>query len=59
MNLCDYNWWKTATAADVQTELDGGADVTARYQYGSTPLHKAAGHGSAEGIQALLIRGIN
>ena len=47
-NLCDYNWWKTATAADVQTELDGGADVMARYQYGSTPLHKAAGHGSAE-----------
>ena len=29
-NLCDYDWWKTATAADVQTELDGGADVMAR-----------------------------
>ena len=29
-NLCDYNWWKTATTADVQAELDGGADVMAR-----------------------------
>ena len=58
-NLCDYNWRKTATAADVQTELDGGTDVTARTFDGNTPLHKAAGQGSAEGIQALLIRGIN
>jgi len=31
--------------------------VAARYQYGSTPLHKAAGHGSAEGIKALLDAG--
>ena len=58
-NLCDKEWWVTATEADVQAELDGGADVTARSVDGSTPLHKAAGHGSAEGIQALLIRGIN
>ena len=29
-NLCDYDWWKTATEADVQAELDGGADVMAR-----------------------------
>ena len=55
--LCDRNWWKTATKADVQAELDAGADVTARDQYGSTPLHEAAGHGSAEGIQALLDAG--
>ena len=26
--LCDYDWWKTATEADVQAELDGGADST-------------------------------
>ena len=31
--------------------------MAARYQYGSTPLHKAAGHGSAEGIKALLDAG--
>ena len=29
-NLCDYDWWKSATEADVQTELDGGADVSGR-----------------------------
>ena len=55
--LCDRDWWKTATAADVQAELDAGAEVTAKDQYGSTPLHEAAGHGSAEGIQALLDAG--
>ena len=31
--------------------------VAAWYQYGSTPLHEAAGHGSAEGIKALLDAG--
>lgn len=35
----------------MQAELNGGADVMARDQYGSTPLHEADGHGSAEGIQ--------
>ena len=55
--LCDRDWWKTATKADVQAELDAGAEVTARDQYGSTPLHEAAGHGSAEGIKALLDAG--
>ena len=45
--LCDRDWWKTATAADVQAELDAGAEVTAKDQYGSTPLHEAAGHGMA------------
>ena len=24
-NLCDEEWWKTATEADVQAELDGSA----------------------------------
>ena len=24
-NLCDADWWKSATEADVQAELDGGA----------------------------------
>ena len=34
-NLCDYNWWKFAPEADVQAELDGGADVMARNQLGT------------------------
>ena len=55
--LCDRDWWKTATAADVQAELGEGAEVMARDQYGSTPLHEAAGYGSAEGIRALLDAG--
>jgi hypothetical protein len=25
--FCDRDWWKTATASDVQAELDAGADV--------------------------------
>ena len=53
-NLCDYDWWKSATEADVQAELDGGADVMARNGIGMTPLHKAAHYGYAENIQALL-----
>ena len=40
-NLCDYNWWKNATASDVQVELDDGADVMARTESGTTPLHYA------------------
>ena len=54
VNLCDRDWWKTATEADVQAELDGGADVMARNGIGMTPLHKAAHYGYAENIQALL-----
>ena len=53
-NLCDNSWWETATEADVQAELDGGADVMARNEIGMTPLHKAAHYGYAENIQALL-----
>ena len=37
-NLCRPNWWKTATEADVQAELDAGVDVMARDKYGDTPL---------------------
>ena len=32
--LCDFDWWKTATEADVQAELDAGADVMARDKFG-------------------------
>ena len=41
--LCDWGWWKTATTADVQAELSGGADVMARdVFFGRTPLHDSA-----------------
>ena len=29
-NLCDSSWWGTATNADVQAELNAGADVMAK-----------------------------
>ena len=56
-NLCDNSWWETATEADVQAELDGGADVMARTEYGNTPLHSAALSGSPANVQALLDAG--
>ena len=40
-NLCDRDWWKTATEAKVQAVLDGGADVMERDENGLTPLHWA------------------
>ncbi len=56
-NLCDSDWWKTSTAADVQAELDGGADVMARTKDGWTPLHEAALFGKPATIQALIAAG--
>ena len=57
MNLCDYNWWITATEADVQAALDGGADVMARDNNTYTPLHRAAEYNTTATIQALLAAG--
>ena len=56
-NLCDKDWWATATKADVQAELDGGADVMGRDEGGETPLHWAAWRGSRENVQVLLTAG--
>ena len=56
-NLCDENWWKTATASDVQAELDAGVDVNARNETGYTPLHLAARQGTAEVVQLLITAG--
>ena len=56
-NICDADWWKSATEADVQAELDGGADVMARNKFGHTPLLWAAEHGTPAIIQALLAAG--
>ena len=39
--FCDYSWWQTATASDVQAELDAGADITACGEGGYAPLHWA------------------
>ena len=40
--LCDPTFWRTATTADVQAEIEAGADVTAQDSEGWTPLHWAS-----------------
>jgi ankyrin repeat protein len=44
-------------AATVQTLLDKGADVNARFRYGTTALFKAAERGHTEVVKLLLARG--
>ena len=57
-NLCDGDWWKTATTSDVKAKLDAGADVMARNMFGITPLHRAAWFGKKSGvIESLLEAG--
>ena len=57
-NLCDPDWWKTANRSDEKAKLDAGADVMARNENGSTPLHSAAEFGAKSGvIEALLEAG--
>ena len=55
--LCDKRWWKAATDADVQAELDAGADVMIQNRSGNTPLHYAVRSGTPAHIQALLDAG--
>ena len=56
-NLCDNDWWKSATEGHVQAEIDAGADVMARDEDGFTPLHWAAEMGTPANIQVLLDAG--
>ena len=56
-NLCDLEWWKTATEADVQAELGSGADVMARDRDGWTPLHRAMYHRHLKLTGFLLLNG--
>ena len=35
-NLCNEDWWKTATTSDVKAELNAGADAKAKDQNGKT-----------------------
>ena len=60
--LCDIwenQWWRTATEADLLTELAVGDGVMGRNKYGGTPLHRAARHGSPTHIKILLEAGAN
>jgi hypothetical protein len=52
--FCDLKWWQTATTSDIQAELDAGADVNTRGEFGQTPLHWAAGRSTAEIVQRLI-----
>ena len=57
-NLCDLDWWETATTSDVKAKLEAGADVMARGKYAQTPLHFAAEYGEESGvIESLLEAG--
>jgi ankyrin repeat protein len=55
--LCERNWWKTPTIADVQDELTAGAGVMARNKGGLTPLHMAAADGTPANLKVLLDAG--
>ena len=49
--------WETVTAAEVQTIIDSGANVNAKGDHGTTPLHAATYHGHAEVISVLIQAG--
>ena len=50
---------QSATAEDIQAEVDKGADIGAGDEEGYTPLHFAAYWGNAETVTALLNAGAN
>ncbi len=53
--LCDDDFLRTAGVADVQDELDWGADIAARGHNGKTPLHEAAIFNTEPAVIALLL----
>lgn len=54
--LCQPAFWLNATVADLDTELDRGADVNAKY-WQNSPLHYAVLYADSSVIAALLDRG--
>ena len=55
--MCNENFWRTATPADVQAELDKGASVDATIWDGVGPLFFAAAYGKWPAVAALLDAG--
>lgn len=55
-NLCNPNWWQTATQADIHTAIANG-DAKARTVAGWIPLHLAAMLGTPESVTILLNAG--
>ncbi|MEG9861526.1 MAG: ankyrin repeat domain-containing protein [Parvularculales bacterium] len=53
--LLDISFWKTATAADVETALGRGADINGRNKNGLTPLHGAAAVSQTPAVVELLL----
>ena len=54
--LCQPAFWLNATVADLDAELDRGADVNAKY-WQNSPLHYAVLYADSSVIAALLDRG--
>ena len=60
--LCDRDWWKTATKADVQAELDAGADSKVKDGLNKEPWLYAQFNKRLKYVEdywPLLIRSIN
>lgn len=55
--MCNENFWRTATPADVEAELDKGASVDATIWGGVGPLSFAAAYGKWPAVAALLDAG--
>ena len=56
--LCDKGFWHSnPTAAQLEAQIEAGADIEAKDEIGETPLHMAADRGSPATIRALLQAG--